>query len=211
MSLLIANDVVNHLSLELRNNHIRDKNYLCGILDAYYGEPWRTYHNLDHIKRMLLDYFEWIEATDGHFSHEMQLAILFHDIIYDVTRKDNEERSAALYERVADRCFYRIAHDEVKEYIMATKHTTKETSQNNQYIADLDLLGLSDSYESFANNSINIEKEFLQAYTPEEFLMGRISFLSHMLIRPNIYYLFKNRISIAKANIIKEMERLSQL
>lgn len=50
------------------------------------SEPQRHYHTLDHVKAMLSHY-------EGE-SPEMVAAIWLHDIVYDPTAPDNEERSA---------------------------------------------------------------------------------------------------------------------
>ena len=63
-------------------------------LIAAYQEPHRHYHNIEHIAEML--------KIAGKLSDQatnlpaIQLAVWFHDAIYDPKAKDNEERSALL-------------------------------------------------------------------------------------------------------------------
>src|SRR5689334_10156503 len=58
-----------------------------------YGEPHRHYHTLYHIAALLalLDR----HGSDGSDREALTLAILFHDVVYDPARPDNEEASAA--------------------------------------------------------------------------------------------------------------------
>jgi predicted metal-dependent HD superfamily phosphohydrolase len=58
-----------------------------------YREPHRHYHTLDHVAALLtlLDRYG-AEVAD---SDAVTAAILFHDVVYDPARHDNEEASAA--------------------------------------------------------------------------------------------------------------------
>jgi len=61
---------------------------------ARYREPQRHYHTMQHIDEC----FERWQELRAHATHpaEVQLALWFHDVIYDTQRSDNEARSAAL-------------------------------------------------------------------------------------------------------------------
>lgn len=57
-----------------------------------HGEPHRHYHTLRHIELMLR------QLPTGHrFTREMAAATLFHDIVYDPTRADNEDVSLTMF------------------------------------------------------------------------------------------------------------------
>lgn len=62
-----------------------------------HGEPHRHYHTLRHIDLML-----GAIPADHAFAGEMIAATLFHDIVYDPARSDNEDRSLAAFLAVAD-------------------------------------------------------------------------------------------------------------
>ena len=58
-----------------------------------YGETHRHYHTLEHVAALLQllgKYGDGIADRDA-----VVLAILFHDAVYDPSRQDNEEASAA--------------------------------------------------------------------------------------------------------------------
>lgn len=70
-----------------------------GTLFARYSEDHRAYHTHAHLDSMfqLFDEFE-SELQDGD---AVSLAVFFHDIVYDPTRGDNEERSADIFQQFA--------------------------------------------------------------------------------------------------------------
>ena len=64
---------------------------LCERLLACYREPQRAYHTLQHLG-------ECIDAFDAAIDlavhpAEVEIALWFHDAVYDVARHDNEARS----------------------------------------------------------------------------------------------------------------------
>ena len=63
-------------------------------LKSRYAEPQRHYHNWAHIEALL----GWFGQRRDHLHAPLsvELAILFHDAIYDPTRSDNEAESARL-------------------------------------------------------------------------------------------------------------------
>ena len=62
-------------------------------LAARYAEPHRHYHTLDHI-RAVLEIVDRIGATARNPA-ALELAVWFHDVVYDTHAGDNEEQSAA--------------------------------------------------------------------------------------------------------------------
>jgi predicted metal-dependent HD superfamily phosphohydrolase len=62
--------------------------YLAFKVEECYKELHRYYHNWSHIEDM-------IDNIPGNYKNNktLILAILFHDIIYDPKREDNEEKS----------------------------------------------------------------------------------------------------------------------
>jgi predicted metal-dependent HD superfamily phosphohydrolase len=57
-----------------------------------YSSPERYYHNLAHIQDSL-SVFNQTSSLAAH-SEEVELAIWFHDAVYDPRRSDSEQRSA---------------------------------------------------------------------------------------------------------------------
>ena len=65
-------------------------------LEAAYATPPRAYHNWSHVSEVRR-HFDAVAAGPGWSQPaEVQLAVLYHDAIYDAGRRDNEARSAEL-------------------------------------------------------------------------------------------------------------------
>ncbi|MBO2008874.1 hypothetical protein [Hymenobacter negativus] len=60
-------------------------------LTAAYQAPTRHYHNLQHIENLL----NRVEAANLQDPEVVQLAVWFHDVVYNALKSDNEARSAA--------------------------------------------------------------------------------------------------------------------
>ena len=96
--------------INIINNILIKFNIPIEILKNY-DEQHRFYHNLYHLIDMLTNAKKLgIELTDS-----LVLAIVFHDIIYDPKRKDNEERSADLF-------YTYVQNNEIYQAILDTKH-----------------------------------------------------------------------------------------
>ena len=65
-------------------------------LEAAYATPPRAYHDFSHVREVLRHY-DAVAAGPGWMQPaEVQLAVLYHDAIYEAGRSDNEARSADL-------------------------------------------------------------------------------------------------------------------
>ncbi len=67
---------------------------LAADLERRYGEEHRRYHNFDHVRAML----ELLEAIEDRLADPcaVEIAIWYHDAIYDPRSSTNETDSAAL-------------------------------------------------------------------------------------------------------------------
>src|SRR6185436_9293929 len=63
-------------------------------LTAAYAEPQRHYHNQQHIAECLAEFDRARHLTQQPV--ELELALWFHDAVYEPKASDNEEQSAAL-------------------------------------------------------------------------------------------------------------------
>lgn len=128
------------------------------IMDAY-EEPHRAYHTEQHIEECLLH-------LDGYGGHEpeVELALWFHDAVYDPKAHDNEERSAewAVRELKDDPSLA----ETVKRLILVTRHDAVPDAPDEQLLTDIDLSILGAPPERFEDYERQIRREYI--WVPEE-------------------------------------------
>ncbi|WDF74563.1 HD domain-containing protein [Novosphingobium sp. KACC 22771] len=153
---------------------------LCAQIIAHHSEPHRHYHTLRHIELMLRQI-----PSDHAFTAEMLAATLFHDIIYDPTRSDNEEQSLALFQSVSDRLAPPQPIDTglISAMIAATRshHFRDQRSSEDEAVnlllkADLSILW-HDDRAVYAWYADGVRKEY--AFVPEDrFREARVKILT---------------------------------
>ncbi|MBI2591432.1 MAG: N-methyl-D-aspartate receptor NMDAR2C subunit [Candidatus Brennerbacteria bacterium] len=175
-------------------------------LVARYSETHRAYHTLEHI-RHCFDEFEQVRYLAMN-PDAIELALWYHDIVYDTHAKDNEEKSAGLAVAVLiqssmPRDFVRY----VMNLILATKHIEIPVDIDTQLIVDIDLSSLGLPNQEFDRNSRNIRKEY-QWVADDLFIAGRSAMLKSFLKRSNIYstQFFRDKYEAqARRNIIRSL------
>ncbi|WP_296281699.1 metal-dependent hydrolase [uncultured Acinetobacter sp.] len=143
----------NHLMLA----DAHSKALLRLLLDAY-SEPQRHYHTVQHIVECLA-FFHQIK---NHLNDPIavELAIWFHDAIYNPQATDNEEKSAELMEQYCSQLFEKAQLQKVYEWIIATKKHSPAIDQDLNYLLDIDLAILGSSKRRFAEYEQQIQQEY---------------------------------------------------
>lgn len=178
---------------------------LRDVLLRRYAEPQRKYHTLQHL-RECLELFDTVRQLPAHPA-EVELALWFHDAIYDLKRSDNEERSADLAQAslLADGASPEVA-SRVAALILATRHTSVPRDPDERLVVDIDLAILGASEERFAEYERQIRDEYV--FVPGWlFRRKRRAVLRTFLDRPQIYatphfaalYEARARANLAKA------------
>ena len=168
-----------------------------------YAEPHRAYHTMQHIEECLAEF-----ERARHLAADpaaVELALWYHDAVYNPLASDNEERSAKLaIEGLTDTTFAR----RVEDLILATKHRVEPTDPDAQLLADIDLSILGQRWERFAEYETQIRKEY--AMVPEPiFKVKRAEILRSFLDRARIYStpFFRDRLEVqARANLKRTLE-----
>lgn len=174
-------------------------------LTAHYSEQHRSYHNLAHITYML----DELDASGVH-SVDIELAIWFHDAIYDPKKQDNELQSAEYFRAELGIHLDDKLSEDVFRLIIATDPTRPRSEQADENLLidiDLSILGAEPAAYNEYKNAIRSE----YSHVPEkEFNAGRIGILTHFLSR-EIYATecFKTRENQARDNISAEIEILT--
>jgi len=150
-----------------------------------YREPWRKYHTLQHLCECI-ETFETVAHLAAHPA-AVEAALWFHDAVYELARKDNEEQSAHLAERVLFSAgVLPQAVNQVTRLVLATRHTSLPHGPDEQLIVDIDLAILGASELRFAEYERQVRDEY--AFVPEPlFYEKRRTILQSFLARPQIY------------------------
>lgn len=168
---------------------VGDGEAVLAELVGRYSEPHRAYHNLDHIRDCLAQLA--LGAGLMERTAEVEIAIWFHDAIYDPRRTDNEEQSAQWMEQVLaaagvpDETIIRIVN-----MIRLTDHQEavgeEAISNDAAVLCDADLAILGAEPERFDHYDRQIREEY--AWVPElVYKKKRGEVLAGFLRRPRIY------------------------
>jgi predicted metal-dependent HD superfamily phosphohydrolase len=168
------------------------------VLDAYASAD-RGYHNLQHLQEVL----ELVPAGET----SLALALLYHDVVYDSRRQDNEQASADWARRDLEPIYEDWA--EVQQLILDTAHQVAPHSLRGEWIVDLDLAILASSWERFSLYQAGVRREY--AWVEEEaFRVGRSRVLRGFLARPQIYFRHPQWEAAARANLQRALGELAE-
>lgn len=161
-----------------------DDGRLYRIVADRYSEPHRRYHTLDHIRHCLAQLDQVRHLADD--PDAMELAIWFHDVIYDPAMDDNELRSALFFDAHLGVHLPGGRAARVHRLIMYTEHPSEPDDGDARLMVDIDLSSFGLSWEEFMRDTNAIQEEL--AHLPEEqFIAGKLKFLGCLLSRPRFY------------------------
>lgn len=179
------------------------------VLVAAYSAPERHYHNLEHLAEMFRVAARLTAITDDPSS--VQLAIWFHDAVYDPHAADNEARSADLADTLLGPLgMPRYELDRVATLIRATAHLTDDRpppDRETMILLDADLAILGAAPERYVRYAGAIRAEY--AWVPDaEYRAGRTAVLDRFLARPRLFWTdlaFQEGEAQARANLTAEL------
>lgn len=157
------------------------------FLLSHYAQPDRAYHNLEHIADVMAQTAPFHATLCVEDWGCLQLAIWFHDVVYDTRATDNEARSAAAASEWLSKlgCSPTMCRT-VETLILATQHHTPQ-SELAEIIVDADLAILGQSSATYQEYAAKIRQEY--SWVPEEaYRAGRSKVLRGFLERPQIYF-----------------------
>lgn len=190
------------------SNKIYAKTY--NFLIKKYSEGHRKYHNFEHIISCLKHFDLVREKLTNPWN--VEIAIWFHDVIYNILSKKNEIKSA----NAAIRFLNNLDTDQktiniIFNLILATRHIEKPQVSDEKYIIDIDLAVLGSPHSEFLNYEYNIRKEY-KIFPYSIYKKHRMIILNNFLQSDNIFLtdefnkMYNNK---ARKNIqilLKEME-----
>lgn len=180
------------------------------LLKKSYESSAKHYHTLNHITQLLVlqEQFKDKIIDNESFAY----AVFFHDFIYSISSKDNEQKSA----KAAEDFLTAIGYDRTKtlkvaDWINATKtHQNPGNQSDLDYLLDFDLSILGTSREAYEAYTKQIRKEY-SIYPSLLYNAGRKKVLQHFLAMDTIYKTADFKASHeqpARANLLWEMEQL---
>ena len=178
-------------------------------LVARYSEPHRRYHTIRHLDEC----FAKLEELRPEASHpeEIEVALWFHDAIYDTKRQDNEAKSAAWARATASAANLPAdVGDRIHSLIMVTRHDAEPHEQDEKILVDVDLSILGESPERFDEYESQVPEEY--SWVPAiVFRSERRKILQGFLMRASIFNTRKFIESYeerARANLERSLKRL---
>ncbi|WP_159799992.1 hypothetical protein [Flavobacterium sp. MK4S-17] len=204
--------MIKDIFYELLGVYTKDKSLIQKLwaeIETNYTSRARHYHTLQHLENIFKELCEcYDEISDWD---TILFSLFYHDVIYNSSKKDNEEKSVD----VAVKCLLQINYhshriDLCCQEIMATKsHTINDNYDVNLFTdADLSILGY--SWEKYEEYYKQVRKEY-SIYPDFLYKPGRKKVLQHFLDMESIFKteFFKNKYeNTARTNIQKELSLL---
>jgi predicted metal-dependent HD superfamily phosphohydrolase len=180
-------------------------------IERKYTTSRRHYHNLHHIQALL----QLCETYAGQLQDPdvVTFSAFYHDIIYNVLRKDNEPRSAALaVKRLRELAVPAEKVEQVKLFIEATQAHTMTGGVTHttdlQLFLDFDMSILGANWEAYEAYTRQVRREY-RIYPDKLYYPGRRQFLQQCLQAAFIFQtqLFRDRYEAqARENMARELE-----
>ncbi len=182
-------------------------------IERKYTNTRRHYHNLQHIQALLAfceSYADELQDADV-----VAFSVFYHDIIYNVLRKDNELRSAQLaVKRLQALSLPPEKIEQVKLYIEATQThaiTAAVTHTGDlQLFLDFDMSILGANWAAYEAYTQQVRREY-RIYPDKIYYPGRKQFLQHCLQTEHIFQtpVFRDRYEAgARENMAKELAKM---
>jgi len=176
-------------------------------LVARHAESHRAYHTLAHVA-FCLDEFERVRSLAAK-PNEAEMALWFHDAVYEPTASDNEARSATLARQAC--MAMKLPHafsKRVYHLVIATQHAGVPSDPDAQLVADIDLAVLGQPPADYDAYERRVRREYSDV-SDVDFWTGRAAILRKLLSRPRVYATdpFHARYEeAARANLARSIE-----
>lgn len=175
-----------------------------------WSEPHRHYHALDHLETCLAQLDAHRTLADE--PNIIELALWFHDAVYDPRASDNEARSARLAaDTLRAAGLPESAISKVERLILATRAHEADGDPDTALLLDIDLSILGASPDAYQTYAAAIRREY--AWVPEpDYRAKRAAILSRFLQRPRSFLtepFFTRHEALARANLAREIQTLA--
>ncbi len=175
-----------------------------------YHEPHRRYHDVNHLRQVLITIDELADDQDLFL---VRLAAWFHDAVYDIPAREltNEESSARLAVRELSRAGLEQEDlTQVSRLVRITAiHVPGARDPEGELLCDADLAVLAGSPEEYARYVDAVRAEYA-AVPEEQFLAARFEVLTELNKR-QLFRTGKGQqlVAAARRNLEAEIARLA--
>ena len=179
------------------------------LLSEKYREPWRSYHNLNHILKCL-NHFDECKGH-AHFPDAIEFAIWFHDCIYEVGADNNEVLSREWFLGQSDGHLVSELRMVVAILIMDTSLRSVPETSDGRLLADIDLTSFGLPWDEYMEDSKAVQTEQM-CNDNSGSDSGKIKFLKSLSAKGSIYYssyYLEHFEETAKQNIRNHLQLLS--
>ncbi|MCB0989458.1 MAG: hypothetical protein KDB16_00645 [Acidimicrobiales bacterium] len=181
-----------------------------------WSQPQRAYHDTEHLDRML-GATTWLadelDVRDPAVKVSLELAVWYHDAVYDAQSTDNEARSADLARQSLGGLVPEATVEQVARLVLLTAgHSVAEGDLEGCLVvdADLSILGAEPAVYDSYRGGVRAEYGHLDDAT---FIAGRSAFLRGMLERSRVFNTAPARLAWqaqAHENMAHELEALAR-
>jgi len=159
--------------------YVADEEMAAAVFDVTlvtYSDEDRYYHNLSHIASCV----DMLDPYRGREDYQkLFLALLWHDVVYDTARTDNEELSAEKAVTFMDGLGLDGAED-VSRMIISTKEHATDV-EDEQLVCAIDMSILAEPFPIYLAYTKGIREEYRKvAPIDSEFYDGRLTFLNRL-------------------------------
>lgn len=197
------------------------------LIAQSWQESHRYYHNEEHLA-FLIQQIERVFA-EGEVNEMQKNALLmaayFHDIVYDPTRQDNEEKSAEFFTQLSNN---QLFSENIKQIILETK-THRPSEKLSKIFSDLDMWIISHSsflelldyeykifkefqffdYSVYKTVRINLLKQFAQQYPQNAVNLNHlVDYLKKHRPKIGVYPGSFNPFHYGHLNILEKAEKI---
>lgn len=180
-----------------------------------YAEPHRAYHGQAHVDAMLRGLRELGPAAVR--PAVVELAIWYHDAIYDAARSDNEARSAELLRNEMAGLADPAAIEAAAGMVLLTAGHALPADVPDAWrgdcaaFLDLDLAVLGAASAEYDAYEAGIAAEYVPVHGAEAYAAGRAAFLRRLLDRPRLFLTDRAHVlrdAPARENLGRALRRL---
>jgi len=186
----------------------RELRSLYESIVEHYSERARFYHSQAHLEHCLGQFDEARSAIPD--PDAVEIALWFHDVIYDPLACDNELKSAELFMQELGRQIDPDRAELIYKMIMATVHDRLPGCANAAFVVDIDLSSFALPWEEFEADSAAIRREY--AHLPDDvFYPKQYRFLQALASRETLYatrYFRERKEQSARENLNRRLESM---